>query len=200
MEPGSILASAVKRTAAKVPAAAFNEFRQGLDGDEVLDEARESATAAREEIVALRSTLKGVRDAEQANARGSKVAAAWSRYTTEHLPKWQATHELIKRLRALHLIGPLPLTDRAAAAYGRFDLAQENTREAKRAGRPILRLLDEVCDEWYPTGPHTAEEAAAFCDQIKSSDHTLDRRDDKVMERFRSGQKPQLSKRAAHVG
>lgn len=198
MAPDSILARAVNRTAVKVPASAFSQFRRQLDGDKILGEARESAVSARKAIVGMRSLLNGVRSAEEANARGSKVAASWSRYTTELLPKWEAAHELVKRLRALHLIQPLPLTDRAAAMYGRFDLAQENTRQAKRAGRPILKLLDDVCDEWHPTGPHTAGEAAAFCDQIEASDRALDNKDAKIRERFRSG--PKSSKAAIHAG
>lgn len=194
----SILAKAVKRTAAKIPAAAFSEFARQLDGEAILMAARESAASARQQILKLRGTLADVRNADQANARGSRTASAWAKYTTELLPRWQAAHDLVARLRDLHLIAPLPLTDRSAAKYGRFDIAQSDSRRARRAKQPIRLILDECCDAWAPTGPHTPAEAAKFCDEIANVEAAENARDQKIAEKLMG--RPSRSGGKVHVG
>lgn len=163
MSPDSLLARAVRRTTAKIPARAFAEFGRRLADDDVMQLARTAAAETRDEIVKLRPTLKGVHDAEGATQKGPKVAAAWARYKTDLLPRYEAIHSLVRRLRQLHLVAPLPLKCEMAAMNGRYDKAEEDGRAARRAGRPIRPVLDEVCDTWIPTGPHTEAEVVEFC-------------------------------------
>lgn len=197
MESNSLLAKAVKRTAAKIPSAAFREFQKSLDPDQVLEEARKSAAEARGAIVKLRPTLDGVRDAEQATSAGSKVASAWAKYKSDLLPRWEAAQKLVSRLRDFHLVPPLSLDVRRAARLGRIDLATADNKAAKRAGAPILELLDPCCDEWLPTGPHTQEEAEGFADLLEAAEQGDEKREAEISQRFGSGQR---GRGKVHVG
>jgi hypothetical protein len=114
----------------------------------------------------LRGPLEGINSAEEATAAGTKTANAWATYRSELLPKWKAAHELVKRLRVLHWIRPLPLDLAEFAQVGRPDLRVEDVRNARRAGRELLTLLDPLCDRWQLGGPYTEEEAAEFTQAI----------------------------------
>jgi hypothetical protein len=162
----SLLASAVRRTVGKLPVRGWAEFTRQLDEIDVIATAKEAAAEVREEIIKLRPLLKDIHSGEDATAAGTKTAAAWARYKTELLPRWHAIHKLVQRLRDRHLIPPLPEGYRRAGVFGRYDLMDRDAQTARRAGRPIRPVLDEACDTWQPTGPHTEAEAIRFCKEV----------------------------------
>lgn len=191
MAPGSLLAQAVRRTTAKIPARAFAEFSRRLEDEDVVQLARKEAAETREEIIKLRPALKGIHDAEEATQKGTKAAAAWAHYRTELLPRYEAIHELIGRLRKLHLVAPLPLECRMASMNGRYDKAEEDAQAARRAGRPVRKVLDEVCDAWISTGPHTEEEVVSFCRQVDEDAAASSNRRDSIADAMREGPRAQ---------
>lgn len=162
LRPDSVLARAIRRTPQLAAREAIAIFRRELDGDQVLEQARQCVADTLDAIRALRKPLKGIRDAEQATAAGHKVASAWATYQTELLPRWDAAHELVKTLRSYHWLKPLPIGAGVAFRWGRYDLAREDIIAARRADETILLLLDEICDAWLPGGPHTEQEALEF--------------------------------------
>jgi hypothetical protein len=162
MQHGGVLARAVKQTEGLAAKRAFADIGRELDGEHTLEQARTIAADTLDQIRKLRVPLEGITDAEQATQAGTTTAKAWAAYKSELLPRWEATHQLVKLLRAQYWIDPLPI-DTAAVRYGRYDLAREDTRQAKgRTGQPIRVLLDPICDRWLPGGPYTEAEADQF--------------------------------------
>lgn len=149
---------------------ALADFASSLP-DDLLDRAQARAAEVREQIIGLRDELDGIRDAEAATAAGSKTATAWASYRSELLPAFDATHELIKRLRAHHLLAPLPLAARDFSKYGRMDRARDARQEVQQArGEAIRPILDPICDDWIPTGPHSEKQALAFLKEVETEE------------------------------
>lgn len=162
LKEGSTLRIAVRRTEDVAVSSAFAEVSREIDGHAVLRKCQQVATAAVSEIRKLREVLDGVRDAEDATRAGTKAATAWVRYQ-ELLGRWNEVHELVGLLRDQHWIKPLPIGWHGSKSpYGRGDLQKTDRQDARRTGRPILELLDPVCDRWMPEGPFTEEQAELY--------------------------------------
>ncbi|MEX2106545.1 MAG: hypothetical protein WD810_06565 [Solirubrobacterales bacterium] len=185
LAPDSPLASAVRLATERAPGAAFAQFAEALDADVILDQARGSAIETREAISKLRSRLDGIASADDAVAAGAKTASAWSTYAVDLIPRWRSCQQLIRRLRDLHLVSPLPLDLRPYAEIGRPDLRDHDVKDARRAGRPVRLLLDPECDAWVPTGPHTEDEARTFAAETREAAAEADQRDAEVADNLR---------------
>lgn len=159
---GSVFQRAVSGAQDLAATLAFDELGRSLDGEAILQEARSIVAHTVAAIRKLRPTLDGIADAEQATAAGPKVAKAWATYKSELFARWEATHDLVRRLRDFHWIRPLPVELRQFARYGRPDLRVEDRKVARRAGDELHELLDPISDRWLPGGPYTESEAQKF--------------------------------------
>lgn len=182
--PGSLLARAVRQAEDLAIKQATSAVGSELDGEAVLRQAREVAADVLARIRELRPVLDGIADAEQATTAGRKTAEAWAKYHAELLPRWGAVHDLVKDLRAVHWIDPLPTELVQFARYGRPDLAREDRRAGKARGVPVRGLLDVCCDAWEPGGPHTEGEAAEFARTLDEARVTRAERDRQRVERL----------------
>lgn len=174
MKVGGTMYLAIGMTEKLAIAKAFADIGANVDETEVMEKMRKVTDTCVEEIKALRPTLDGIRDADAAAKAGAKQAAAWSRYVSELLPKFEAVHELATLLRQQHWLDPLPIVYQPRAdqvplvsKYGRPD---DVIAARKRKDRKPLELLDPICDDWLPGGPYTEEEIAAHAEEANLAD------------------------------
>lgn len=156
------LSRAVRRANHLRGTVAAEALTASLDGDAVLADCRRRVAETLAEIRKLRGPLAGIRNADAAVKAGPKAAKAWSTYTTELSPRFEAAYALVKLLRDYHLIDPLPYRLSAYARCARPTLRLDDYQAGKRSGVRLLEPLDPICDRWGLGGPYTEEEALEF--------------------------------------